>query len=288
MATHGCLATGPAAILIREADGMASKRPIGTCHICGRLDVLSFEHIPPRAAFNERRVISVRFEEAINLGPDEVPRGAIEQRGVGGYTLCERCNNATGAWYGNEFVDWCYRGMEILMRAGGCPKLSYVMTFRPLPVIKEIVVMLFSVNHDQFHRANPDLVRFVLNPELSGLPPEYRFFTYFNTSPRYRRIGTAALMKLGRGGPILISEFAFPPYGYVMTIDSDPPDDRLFEITHFASRAEGEFEEFSFDLPLLPVHTPFPGDYRTRAEIARQVAESRGPGTGLPPESRAC
>jgi hypothetical protein len=257
-----------------------AKRPMGTCHICGTHGELSYEHIPPRAAFNDRRVVTVRFEEAIDLGPDEFPQGKIKQRGVGGYTLCEKCNNDTGAWYGNAFVDWCYRGMEILINAKGEPKLAYPMTLRPLPIMKEIVVMLFSVNSDRFHRGNQELVRFVLNPERSGLPSKYRFFTYFNTSPKFRNIGTAAMMSLGRSGPILISEFAFPPYGYVMTVDSEPPDDRLFEITHFAQCGYGEFADFSFELPLLPVHTMFPGDYRTQDEIVKQMEESSALGRG--------
>ena len=246
--------------------------PQGTCHICGAKGPLSFEHIPPRKAFNERPVVTLQFEEAIRLGPDEIPRGKIQQRGMGGYTLCAKCNNKTGHWYGNQFVDWCYKGMSVLARACGAPKLSYVIHIHPLPILKEIVTMFFSVNHDRFHMANPDLVRFVLNRDSKGLPDKYRFFIYFNTSPRFRAIGTAALMNIeSRKGPILISEISYPPYGYVMTINSDPPDPRLFEITHFAMYDYYQEAEIALDLPLLPVHTPFPGDYRTKEEIRRQV-----------------
>lgn len=220
--------------------------------------------------------MSVKFEEAINLGPEEFPRGKIQQRGMGGYTLCEACNNRTGHWYGNQFVDWCYKGMSVLMGSGGHPNLSYVVHLYPLPVLKEIVTMLFSVNHDRFHGVHQELVRFVLNRDSTGLPDKYRFFTYFNTSPRFRAIGTAALMQVGRGrGPILISEFSYPPYGYVMTIHSESPDPRLFEISHFAQFEYYESAELALDLPVLPVHTPFPGDYRTKEEINAQIRESR-------------
>jgi len=252
------------------------NNPQGTCHICGVKGPLSFEHIPPRKAFNERRVISLPFEEAIKLGPDEIPRGKIKQRGVGGYTLCADCNSKTGHWYGSQFVDWCYTGMSVLVDSGGAPKLSYVIHLYPLAVLKEIVTMFFSVNHDRFHTANPDLVRFVLNRDNKGLPNKYRFFIYFNTSPRFRVISTAALMKFGsREEPILMSEFAYPPYGYVMTIDSSPPDPRLFEITHFARYEYYEKAEMALELPLLPVHTPFPGDYRTKEEIRKQIQDSK-------------
>jgi hypothetical protein len=259
---------------------MGKNRPTGVCHICGQDGPLSFEHIPPRQAFNDRRVVSVTFEEAIHLGPDEVPRGEIRQRGMGGYTLCERCNNNTGALYGGQFVDWCYMGMSVLAGARGQPVLTYVLHLYPLPVIKEIVTMFFSVNHDRFRTANPELVRFVMNPDSRGLPAKYRFYTYFNTSPRFRSISTSAMMRLGRSEPILISEFAFPPYGYVMTIDSDSPDPRLWEITHFTQYERYELAEIGLNLPLLPVHTPFPGDYRTKQEIIEQEKISRAMASG--------
>lgn len=252
---------------------MRRERPQGTCHICGTFGDLSFEHIPPRKAFNDRRVVYVRFEEAINLGPDEFPRGEIHQRGVGGHTLCAACNSKTGGWYGNQFIDWCYKGMSVLMSSRGRPSLSYVVHLYPLPVLKEIVTMLFSVEHDRFQGVNQELVRFVLGRSRTGLPKKYRFFTYFNTSPRPRAMATAVLMRGGK--PILISEFSYPPYGYVMTIDSKPPDDRLFEITHFAGYEYGELAELALDLPVLPVHTPFPGDYRTKEEIKRQIQQNK-------------
>jgi hypothetical protein len=61
-----------------------------------------------------------------------------------------------------------------------------------------------------------------------------------------------------------------------MTIDATaPPDQRLFEITHFATRTYNKFEEVWLRLPVLPTHLPFPADYRTREEIERQAMETR-------------
>lgn len=33
-----------------------AKDHIGTCHVCLREAPMSFEHVPPQAAFNDRRV----------------------------------------------------------------------------------------------------------------------------------------------------------------------------------------------------------------------------------------
>jgi hypothetical protein len=57
------------------------------------------------------------------------------------------------------------------------------------------------------------------------------------------------------------------PYGYVLTLDSHPPDRRLIEITHFARYRYRDFVVTGLKLPVLPTHLYFPGDYRTREQI---------------------
>lgn len=250
---------------------MARKRPEGICHICGKFGPLSFEHIPPESAFNNRPVISVNFDQAISLGPDDVVKGPKQQKGMGGYTLCERCNNLTGHWYGSEFVAWCYQGMEIIERSGGKPTLIYLNYIFPLCILKQVVTMFFSVNTDAFHTHNPELVRFILNKETRYLPPRYRFFVYYNIEGRQRTVGVSAIANMKAGSASLLSEITFPPFGYVMTIDSNPPDERLVEITHFARYAYRDFGVFSQKLPVLPTHVAFPGDYRTKDDIYRDA-----------------
>ena len=253
---------------------MARIKRIGTCHICGEHGPLSFEHVPPRRAFNDRPVVRVDFEEAMELGPDVAAKGPIQQRGSGGHTLCPRCNNKTGSWYGKHFIDWCYQGMDILVRSRGNPTLIHLNYLFPLPVIKQIATMFFSINSDRFHTGNQELVRFVLNREARGLSPTFRFFVYYNTQGLIRSTGVMAAMKIG-SAPSLLSEFSYPPFGYMMTIDSDPPDNRLFEITHFAHYAYNEFKVMTLKLPVLPTHLAIPGDYRTKKEIYQQMRAQR-------------
>ena len=253
----------------------------GECHICGIEGPLSFEHVPPRAAFNEGRWIEFGGEDALTLGPD-LPgaKGKHHQGGVGRFALCQRCNNDTGSWYAPHFVTWCYRGIEILLRSEGRPSLFYLYDMQPLPTIKQIATMFFAINSPGFREAHPDLVRFVLDRQRSGLPPKYRFYFYLTVSPRGRYVGVAGRYDMRRGEIHVLSELSFPPFGYVLTFDSPTPEDELFEITHFAAYGYDERVDQWLRPRVLPVDSAFPVDYRTRDQILADAEQSVGPGSG--------
>lgn len=251
-----------------------ARRPkhFGTCHICGINGQLTFEHIPPQSAFNDRPIFWNTLDEVLGKGFDQ-PRkkGKSQQRGAGGYTLCKQCNNDTGAMYGRAYVDWCYQSFLLYKASEGHLSLQYPFYIYPLKVIKQIICMFFSVNSLDFRKKQPYLVKFVLNPELSYLPPEIKVYTYVMTGTTSRQSGISGILSVNNGSnnPILLSEIAFPPLGYVLTIDSKPPDKRLFDITHFSRYAYNEWLPVFLKLPVLPVHLYFPGDYRTKEEILR-------------------
>jgi hypothetical protein len=75
-----------------------------------------------------------------------------------------------------------------------------------------------------------------------------------------------------------MSEFAFVPFGYLMTFNSEPPDQRLCDITAFNQFSYDDWQEIHIRLAILPIYTYYPGDYRDKATVVRQIQESR-PGT---------
>jgi hypothetical protein len=243
----------------------------GTCHICGVYGELSFEHVPPKSAFNNQRVLIVPFDEAMGLGPNERPKSyQVQQRGAGSYTLCPSCNNTLGGWYGRAFVEWCVQGMSILERSQGYPKLIYAHHIYPLRVIKQLAVMFLAVNAEQFRLTprNQELVRILMNKEIQGLPSGYRFYAYYNVEGQLRSNALVARSNFVTGEICALCEITFPPFGYVLTIDSNPPHPRLFDITHFAWSDDDEERTVFLDLPVLPTHMAwFSGDYRTLEEI---------------------
>lgn len=243
----------------------------GKCRICGIIGPLTFEHVPPRAAFNDRRAFVLQGMDVLQLhwGQDVEKKKKILQRGVGEYTLCARCNNNTGSWYGDRFARFCHSGFDLLLAAGLNPTLCYPMHFFPLAVIKQVATMFFSVNADSFADCNQELVRFVLNKEAKYLPDPYRIYAYLNLTGVGRYVGTAAMTSLDGHAPVVMSEISHIPYGFLMTMDSRSPDERLCDISFFGNYAYQEFKTIPLRLPAFELVTGYPGQYLTRKGAER-------------------
>ena len=73
------------------------RKQMGYCHICGTYGKLTFEHIPPESALNKGRAKVYTGDDAIKQYTGEKSRYLSLQQGMGKYSLCESCNNNTGA-----------------------------------------------------------------------------------------------------------------------------------------------------------------------------------------------
>ncbi len=85
-----------------------------------------------------------------------------------------------------------------------------------------------------------DLRKFVMKPDMSYIPPDYRFYIYFNRSgaPRFSQMGGILNVKTGRSD-LILGEVALYPLGYVGCVGG-PRETSLAEaqglcdISHFA------------------------------------------------------
>ena len=275
---------------------MAREPVFDKCHICRKHTKLSFEHVPPRSAFNDCPAVYKEVFELINKDPSRYfeQKGDISQRGVGAYTLCEKCNNDTGSWYGDAFADWAHQGMEILTYTQGSPSLYYTFRIYPLQVIKQIVCMFFSINDIRFAYNHPGLVKFVLNKHERCLNPDFRIYAFFNSSEHSRYAGNVGRLKMNPdemnpntfedmtrfantalAKSRLLSEIACRPLGYVMCFDPAPPDARLVDISFFARYSYSELRPLPLKLPALPTETYFPADYRGLEQVRRDAERNQ-------------
>lgn len=215
--------------------------------------------------------------------------GRIEQRGAGGVVLCQRCNNNTGSWYGNELIRAAGAGARIL-RETPLNELDQRLepTFgevhfrqqpgigpHPLRLIKQIVTMLLATSPLSFSQANPALGDFVLDRERIGLPDRYQFYLALFAGPGARTTGVSSRLDLHTQRIDVLVEVAYPPFAYVMTVDSAEGAVETSNITRFVDVGYNQMADLEMDMLIGFGHTAFPADYRTAAMIAHEAANDQ-------------
>lgn len=125
----------------------------GTCRICGEETLLSFEHIPPRKTGNK---VPVNFYKPRLLDNNSaIPLASLNhmqydhqsRRGMGGYTLCESCNNYCGRFYVQPFCAF-YEMMKQAVRSLRPEEMkpSPLLAFESMPVILPAVFKQLIAN----------------------------------------------------------------------------------------------------------------------------------------------
>jgi hypothetical protein len=203
------------------------KRKSGQCRICGEQDTLSYEHVPNREAYNNQTIIEYSWEDEFVKKRIATPR--IVQRGMGQYTLCQKCNNDTGHWYGGEYTGWARACFEFLKSRKPSPveadeAVVILHDVYPLRFLKQVVVCFFSVTPG-LAQTHPGLVGYVLNKQEKRIPEDCQFFMnfYFGAKPKLRRWPLAGkipvLVQHGQLIPLgaaVISEITHPPFALVL------------------------------------------------------------------------
>jgi len=220
---------------------------------------------------------------------EPITRGKWVQRGSGQHSLCAKCNNDTGAWYGTAYVDFARQAMILLDRSNGNLSLAYPYHIFPLKVLKQIIVMFFSACGPEFRKAHPDLVKFVLDRERRIVPDEIHIWLYLRDpveSTSTRQAGVTGRLMLG-GNTDVFSEIAFPPFGLIMTFKDQSVQRELCDITHFGYASYRTWDTYFLKLPVFPVVSWFPGDFRTVDELKKTAEENEKIGSyylDMPPE----
>ncbi|WP_143279187.1 hypothetical protein [Bradyrhizobium sp. C9] len=243
----------------------------GVCHLCGQTKRLSFEHVPPAAAFNDQRVLEADIEKLIGgdlLRDLESPTGKYNQRGAGKYTLCEECNSTTGDWYAKAYIDFVRQLYPLCHSVPAGTTVTVECSIQPLNVFKQMLVMFCSASPPTFSHKHPKLVRYLLNRESRDADDQRVFVSLYDlaNSRAARQSGLTGRIDMS-GSSHVYSEISFPPLNLVMSVSGGSPDRQLFEVTSFKNYAYKERAVVRLTLNNLAVNSYFPGDYRTVDEL---------------------
>lgn len=260
---------------------MKRNKHLGECAICGKTRTLTFEHIPPKSAFNNQPV--KQYNVFNSFGTSNKPwdfdglKYINAQKGKGFYSLCRECNNNTGAWYGKDYCEFVQKiGNETL-------NLNYeindnivfkINEIYPLRIIKQIISMFLSLNKGCDFQ---DLKDFIMDKNSNNFNKDkYKICIYFYKGTVVKQLPICAVGNLKKGSFKLISEIADFPIGIILYIDLEPNQKTDgIDITDFCFCDYNQ--KYNVTIPLLfkEVNSPIPCDFRTKAEIIKTIEENK-------------
>jgi hypothetical protein len=238
--------------------------PTDRCRLCGAHAKLSYEHLPPRAAYNSEPVKSYKLDQWWALEAGEPARYESEQRGAGEYALCESCNNNTGSWYVPELGRLIEAGATVVRSFPGrntaedpaeivSVRMKIVGSY-PGRFTKEMIAMLLAINDPSFGDEHPELRKFVVEREQRGLPERYRLYLSIFDRDVARQVGRYTAMRgIGTPSPHAFdaTELSYPPYTYVLTVAEQPDEERLGDISELTNYAyTDQVDELVLELPV--------------------------------------
>lgn len=267
-----------------------SSNHIGRCALCGKETELTYEHIPPRKAFNWFPAKTVNGEDYLKSNEEgrmpwdfsSLPYNNV-QRGTGYYSLCKQCNSNTGTWFGDDYVNFVYGFHNFIVKLQ--PKSGMRIhvkeaVFRPLPVMKQILSMFCSLNHNSIDTPGIKMLRnFVLDKATNEFPKEnFRLGMYLLASGIRRHVKFVVLGRVELSGfkYDVLSEIVTYPLGFILYLN---PDQNLkmpcTDVTFFSDYKYDEECMINFDLPVCECNIMYPGDFRSKAEIFQCAKDSR-------------
>ena len=268
---------------------MAKKPRYGVCKLCGELSVLTYEHVPPRSAFNNTPARLIEGREVLkSLDSDRLPwefsdlRGRIQQQGKGGYFLCRKCNENSGSWYVPFFTEYVQGVFGAIYSNNGIEGVTAMQlraeSIRPLAIFKEIMVLFCDINSGCFGDSN--LRSFLLEKNNTDMfdSKKYRVFCYIAKGPVFRMNGLSInCHHVNTHKPIFVemTELSSFPLGFSLYIDlPDGYQPEGCEITSFSQFHYEDSVSCEITLPVLESNVLFSGDYRTKQEILNTIKGS--------------
>ncbi len=261
------------------------KRPIKKCHICGIECELTYEHIPPEGAYNDKPAKVIMGEE-IFKDLDRIPwetsglRYKNMQNGVGLCTLCESCNNNTGSWYGKEYVLFSNTVYEALAKnieeldTAECFKF-HVYKMHPLQFFKQIISMFVSTFDASFLDAHTDIREYLLNRYSTDFPyNDIKIGMYIQKNPVISWTGINAVGNTK--GLMIVASLDVAPLGFVMFFNNtkEMPKE-LADITELGYKYQyDDVISCDFVFSLLERNIHYPLDFRTKEEILEAYAQN--------------
>lgn len=259
------------------------EKHYGKCALCRQECELSFEHIPPRAAFNSTPAKPVTGEGLLddNRMPWDTTglKYTNQQRGMGRFSLCQKCNSDTGSWYGDDYKIVA-RAVHSILSEPIDPKYQGfgVRNIHPLRFIKQVLSMFCSINNFEDERIDA-IRRFVIDKDAVGLDKsKYKVCMYLTRSTLMKYAPLTVVLKMRETAceSMALSEITAYPLGFVLYFD---PTDTFhydgLDITYFAECGFDDVADIQMPFCIYEMNDFLPTYYRSKEEIQDCIDKNR-------------
>jgi len=231
------------------------------CGLCGDEHILTFEHVPPKCAFNNKNIHIQKHEHLIEQNSPLYGKKSRSNKGFGKYSLCSSCNNNTGNWYANAFCDFAEQGMQILTDNKNPNYIKGEYIVKPHNVLKQIFMMFLTADSSNIIRDLPGVKDYLLNRKSQDFPSDINIYIYSNASKIKRMLGYHVVGDINNDKIFNWAEINFQPFGYVLTHKSEPPNEFMVKITDFRKVPYDEMRRLTLTTAYLKVDSPEIGYY---------------------------
>lgn len=246
---------------------MKAKK-FGICKLCKKERFLTYEHIPPRSAFNKRTTFQSISSDDFYKNSKEYslrrlkPNSKINQGGYGEYCLCEKCNNFLGSTYVNDYTFLAKVSYSIIEEYPNEKCYDFqIPDINLLYFMKQVIAMFICLNDLSFTDMHPELLKFVKDKRTNYLPERYKLYMYLNDEGN-SRLGNLHFTNLYSK----ICEFTFRPFGFVLNIDNPYSIQELSNITDLKNWRDLKNKDLRIRLNKYPTISPHILDYRSAEE----------------------
>lgn len=225
----------------------------GICNICGKTDVLTWDHVPPKKAiyFNSVEIISM-----LNKYSEENPHGSYSQNGTKYRTICKNCNNDLGTYYDVSFVEFVHEASQKIYES--FPNKEFInCKIKPVKFIKSLFGHLLAAK-GEYESSLIDIKMRTFLMDKSLWLPEFNVFYWFNPYPNIEIARDFAICKINSNTePDVFSMLKMYPVSFYIT--EEDTFKHLYNLKDYCSSNIDEYVEIPINISIEDlVHPDWP------------------------------
>jgi len=220
------------------------------CSICGEEKKLTFEHMPPKKSGNDNPVNIVGLENMTPLGGYMYQNKKKSPKGFGGYKLCKECNNLTGSYYAESYIDHSIELCNGINHNQTTSKFQVTCKLKPLNFVKQVLCIL--VCSDQATGLLRDKINsksFLLNKHEYQIPNDIFIRKQITTQPYYGFKGYTSEWDNINGFTQNIL-FVYRPFCFKVVFDEKQVEKNSMDMNGFLKYKYDEEIEIKYDLQI--------------------------------------